>query len=1380
MKFNKIDLSPPNKNKSQINCKRNQSYFKEKKIDFEGFALDKKLNDEQSCAFENLINLTKINESNYINKTSESNNNNLCKIQIEKLKHKKRLEKSPENMKFFLKEMKSYCNDDRIILNNTTIEKTRTVDQLIDSNIGKNTKNIFSIENKYKKINRKDYSKFYNKIQLNDIKKEKDFLEYDGDLETVSVRNENYSVSKNKNNKNKKLSVFNYKTNLNLKNETKNNLKDITNKSENNKYEAYINNEIIEPKYLKLSKVNIDCYNTFCYGFFISGIPTPLNENLIVDDSINYLSPCGHKNCSSLFSIKPEILKYFKNEFFKIEDDLLRKISNVAFPLGIKLCIESSFDIKRAIQSPQQIFYNIIENNNGERIYTCTKYYFIKEKSDEFKKKYKFDISLFLSEKIKNNKILKKNELILSQLLNSNTFFIPQSITLISKEPFLNPMATCLNGFIASLLEERANLINHIINEVPIPQKNNQIKFYISPYFSPIILNHEMNIYKIMAIINPTKKKKSYYNLFLSKEQLNYKKLYEYISIEHIIFIFQMIILEQKIILVDNNYKLLSELIFIFINLIYPFSWENNHIFPIITFENINILQNKKPFICGMDDFVFSYIDKSINNNTFNLENDIIIYNISQKCFIFSKNRKKITRKDLMHEYKLYSLPERVVNYITKNMKFIIKYINKNEFISNQKNNSNNYDYEFYKKLTLFNQNIEYDTKLTFIKGLLMLIGDYNNYTFFIEGEKPLFNIEAFIESHREKEFKYFLNQLIKTKLFEEFLENEAKIYFMKKNKKKENEKNEIQKDISIDNKKYYDTSLFLKISYDFQILINNYQIKKNSDSISNVMNKDTYFKAKTICGKFKIINESNKGDLNNLNKKEKSNDNDSKKIQLENSQINKKKTNVLFSGKNYLEDIPEEKNIDLDKKEFSNHKKSKNSEINSFDYKSINKSGLKESKISTEVTTLNSQFNFINKNEIKEEKEETDEQKIIYININSNKTLSPNDKNDESKYIIKKYLLVPFFLNLNRDDDVYIKEKITEDIIIKEMKQYRKRKNIKDKIPPFSLLITVISKYINFNSYNIKKSKIYYINNDYIIQIDKKICDNEKNNFLINNAKEVISFKKKYFKEEISEKDIIDINNIYEKGEENILINKFFKSCFINKPKIDNQHFILLKKLFSNIENREYFANLIVPDVSLKNRCNHKQLTIYSFNIFSKMIKLSFENLNQNDNNLGRLLTLACFIYYKIEKDKQIYIYKDFIINHSNNKQMNSQPYELWNTDSFWIEFFNSEFECNIREKEDEENEEEMYENDENEDNKTDDKPNNNITKNENENYDQRRKMCLFKTVIGVSGIMLKLNLDKNFIINIIEKMILPVFINDFLYINRIMKLALIANNSN
>ena len=57
---------------------------------------------------------------------------------------------------------------------------------------------------------------------------------------------------------------------------------------------------------------------------------------------------------------------------------------------------------------------------------------------------------------------------------------------------------------------------------------------------------------------------------------------------------------------------------------------------------------------------------------------------------------------------------------------------------------------------------------------------------------------------------------------------------------------------------------------------------------------------------------------------------------------------------------------------------------------------------------------------------------------------------------------------------------------------------------------------------------------------------------------------------------------------------------------------------------------------------------------------------------------------------------------------------------------------------------------------------------------------MCLIKTVVGVTNIMSKLNINKHFSINIIEKMILPAFINDFYYINLIMNLALSSNNVN
>ena len=177
--------------------------------------------------------------------------------------------------------------------------------------------------------------------------------------------------------------------------------------------------------------------------------------------------------------------------------------------------------------------------------------------------------------------------------------------------------------------------------------------------------------------------------------------------------------------------------------------------------------------------------------------------------------------------------------------------------------------------------------------------------------------------------------------------------------------------------------------------------------------------------------------------------------------------------------------------------------------------------------------------------------------------------------------------------------------------------------------------------------------------------------------------------------------------------------------------------------------------------------MTVNSFNIFSKIIKICFENSNTNDINLCLLLTLACFIYYKIEKDKIIYLYSNFIFNKSDKNQQNEQPYKLWNSENFWIEFFNFEFENNNKEQE---NYEEDYEYIKNEDD---------IKIKEND-IDWDRKMCLIKTVIEVINIMKKLNLEKNFIVNIIEKIILPVFINDFYYINIIMNLALSANNIN
>ena len=1317
-------------NKKEANKKRSQTIYS-KKATNRGKNFDKE-NDEQSYAFQNLINLNKKNDifntNNNINDGNKSYN-----IQIKPSLPKKRLGKSPDCAKFYKNESKNFFNEEKYKKKSKNDAENKIIDSLIDNKIqNANRKTIaFNKSNNWhiNELNEERENNLYHKtIKCNN---DKNISEYDGDMETITYRH--ISFSKGNNQKNSGVNNA-----LNIKNDI--------NENENI--------EIIEPKNIKLQNIN---YNTFCSGFFVSGIPIPIKDNSLVEDSNNFLAPCGHKFCSLLFSIRPEILYFYKNEKLDISNDMLAQISSLAFPLGAKLCIDTSFEPKKLIQIPQQIFYNIIENSKNEKLYLCTKYYFIRIKNEELKSNFGFDVSSFFSEKTSkiNDKNFKNYISTASRILNGNPFYIPQSITLVSKEPFLNPMSIILNSFVTSLSEDRVDLINHIINEVPIPEESEtQLKFYIPIYTTPVVLNNEINMYKVMSLLNKEKQKDIYDNNLISKEQLNYRKLFEIICTDHIIFIFSMLLLEQNFLFIYNNYEALSQIIFIFLSLLYPFSWGNKHIFPVLSLDTLNLLNldydssiNDNKFIAGMDECLFNYIDKT-NNNIFDNCNNLIIYNLSQRCFIYGKNKKKTTRSNILHDYKLFTFPNKINNFLGKELKGIINYIKTNQEKMNINNKSIENDQNFYKNLIFFRQNLEIMTKSAFLKSMIMLIGDYNNYTFYIDEEKPLFNKEDFIESHKDKDFKNYLNMFLNTNLFNDFLNDQKKLFINDKNSTIQSNTNNRE----LNNIKY-----FIKFILQNQGLLNNHQIKKNTSI--NIITPDIYSKAKNICSKLALINNNNSNI--NINKDNLNNENSF-------VQINKKKTNIFFSGKNYLEDKPQD-NINYTNSK-SKNKSKKFPDTHIDDYKPFNSNPhimLKESKASTESSTINALFHSLNKSDLKISCD-NQKNKIVYININSNRKISGYEKLGEKKEILKKYLLVPYFLNLKGDDDDYIKEKNSIEIIINEINMYKKRKNIKDKIPPFIILITTFSKKIDYETFNINKNKVYLINNNQICNnaksIDSKAIkwkDTDNDN---NISKEAKKFKKKYFKEEISDKDIINLNNIYGNDEEVLLINTCFKSCFLNKSEFSNQHFNLLKKLFLNLENMEHFANLIYPEFFRKNKAKnslyHKQLTINSYNIFSKMIKLSFENLKINDNIIGRLLTMACFIYYKIEKEKVVYLYTNFLINKQDN-QKNMQPYILWRSESFWIEFFNWEFENNTKEKE----EDEEYEI-------------NQDKINEENDDDWEKKMCLIKTVIGISNIMSKLNLDKNFIINIIEKMILPVFINDFYYINLIMNFALSTNN--
>ena len=116
--------------------------------------------------------------------------------------------------------------------------------------------------------------------------------------------------------------------------------------------------------------------------------------------------------------------------------------------------------------------------------------------------------------------------------------------------------------------------------------------------------------------------------------------------------------------------------------------------------------------------------------------------------------------------------------------------------------------------------------------------------------------------------------------------------------------------------------------------------------------------------------------------------------------------------------------------------------------------------------------------------------------------------------------------------------------------------------------------------------------------------------------------------------------------------------------------------------------------------------------------MKVTLSNLSDKENAIGRLLTLACFSYYKIDKEIIRYIYEDLIIG--------AYPCSLWIKEIFWEDFFEGEMnENNSRIEE------------------TFDYGENEVFDNLNNGIDE----AIFTT----ADIMIRLNLNKNFVKKII-----------------------------
>ena len=156
----------------------------------------------------------------------------------------------------------------------------------------------------------------------------------------------------------------------------------------------------------------------------------------------------------------------------------------------------------------------------------------------------------------------------------------------------------------------------------------------------------------------------------------------------------------------------------------------------------------------------------------------------------------------------------------------------------------------------------------------------------------------------------------------------------------------------------------------------NNNEIMDKAFNLANIIKGDIKNKADNICNNLNLIDntliESNNNDIDeNIQKNENQNEN----IQY---QIIKKKTNILISGKHYLED---KKDLIKIKSENINFKK----KSNNLDL--YNTHCLKDSKLSTENSTQNTHFKLIKKLDILPGKSNTNDQILskknkVYLNI--------------------------------------------------------------------------------------------------------------------------------------------------------------------------------------------------------------------------------------------------------------------------------------------------------------------------------------------------------------------------------------------------------------
>jgi hypothetical protein len=182
-------------------------------------------------------------------------------------------------------------------------------------------------------------------------------------------------------------------------------------------------------------------------------------------------------------------------------------------------------------------------------------------------------------------------------MYSDSKFYAPCTLCIISQWSFINEFKVCLCEFYrltCSVMEvpiER--IICNFIDDVPAPPAGKiDINFYI---------NEKMVSFKCPPINQPT-----------TWSSLPIEPLFECLSPENIISLFQMVLLERQIVFVSSQFSLLTSASETITSLLYPFSWSHVYI-PLLPLPLIGI----RCFTPSYQSPLIGLMHKTFNVNTF-------------------------------------------------------------------------------------------------------------------------------------------------------------------------------------------------------------------------------------------------------------------------------------------------------------------------------------------------------------------------------------------------------------------------------------------------------------------------------------------------------------------------------------------------------------------------------------------------------------------------------------------------------------------------------------------------------------------------------------------------------------------------------------------